>query len=223
MKGKWYLIPVTLIGICMLFAGIVRLSYTENVSKELYDYQYETESEDWNKIFQENKISGPDDLLSQSDLVAKIQFDGERIIRSNAFYSSVKVENVYKGNSALKGQSIILTETVSVFQSTRFLNASATMKMWVPLSTGFEYIVLLKKIPFSAQRIQNDFQKRQYYPITNSPAGCYLLENKNSRALKKGETTTLETLRGQPLYTFDQQQMNTYYTLEKAIFNKLGI
>lgn len=223
MKRTWYLIPAALVCAAFVLAVIVRFSYTDTVAGELSTYEYAADNSlTFEDIFEQNGITSPEDLVSRADLAAKVRFDGERTVRSDAFYSAVEVEEVYKGDPSLLGQTVIVTETVSTFQQTRFLNASAYMKLWVPLEEGCEYIVLLQKIPFSPQRELNDLEQRQYYPVTNSPAGCYLVEDGKSAPLQDGMPCTLDTLKGYPLYAFDQQQVDAYYALKETVLPLLG-
>lgn len=222
MKRKWYLIPAALVLACVLFAGIVRVSYTDTVAGELHTYLFLPGGENWDAVFQKNGIQSPEDLPAQADVIVKARFDGERRVRSNAFYSAVSVEEVYRGEKSLAGTSILVTESISTFQSTRFLNG-AMMPMWVPLHKGAEYVLLLKHVPFAKERALNGFQSRQYFPVTNTPAGCYLLEHGKRTGVVAKQDCTTDDLAGYAFYTQDPQQADAYYAIKEAVFKKLGL
>ena len=96
--------------------------------------------------------------------------------------------------------------------------------MWVPLSKGSEYLMLLKKFPFAKERALNDFQQKQYYPVTNSPAGCYLFEHgKKTVFSAKAGRSTLPTLAGMALYANNQQQVDEYYQMKDQVLKQLNI
>ena len=225
MKRKWYLIPMALFLACVVFAGIIRLSYTDSVKNEISSYLYLPGTEkSWETVFKEANVQNTSDLVKQADLIAQVQFNGERLVRDNGLYSTVHVQKIYKGDIQREGQDIILTESMSVFQKTKFLNCS--MPMWIPLQKGSEYLVLLEKIPFNKARKLNDFQQRQYYPITNSPAGCFLLGSAKKTSLssfKDVKNPNLKTLAGKSLYPTNQQQIDGYYQIKKQVFQKLKI
>ncbi|MCH3972233.1 MAG: hypothetical protein LKE53_05635 [Oscillospiraceae bacterium] len=176
MKIKLYLIPLSILLVAVITAGIVRVSYTDVISKEYQTYQFSSSLYDSiETIFKKNKIKDEEDLINQSDLIIKGKFTGERKITTHAFYSTVTAEDVYKGDKSFKGHNIIYTESIEVFNNTKFLNSLSFMCL--PLQKGREYILLLKKYPFNKARKLDDIQKKQYYLITNSALGYFPLNN----------------------------------------------
>ena len=225
MKRKWYLIPMALFLTCAVFAGIIRFSYTDSVKNEISSYLYLPVTEkSWETVFKDAGVQNTNDLVKQADLIAQVQFNGERLVRGNGLYSTVHVQKLYKGDVQRKEQNIILTESMSVFQKTKFLNCD--MPMWIPLQKGSEYLVLLKKVPFDVARKLNSFQQRQYYLITNSPAGCFLLRSKKKISLSSDKETknpNLQTLAGKSLFASNQQQIDEYYQIKNQVLQKLHI
>ncbi|QKO30792.1 hypothetical protein [Caproicibacterium lactatifermentans] len=98
--------------------------------------------------------------------------------------------------------------------------------MWIPLQKNSEYLVLLKKLPFDKARKLNDFQQRQYYPVTNSPAGCFLLGSAKKTFLssdKDAKSPNLQTLAGESLFASSQQQIDEYYQIKEQVLQELKI
>ncbi|ARP50135.1 MULTISPECIES: hypothetical protein [Caproicibacterium] len=121
MKWKWYLIPAALCLACVVFAGIIRFSYTDSVKNEISSYLYLPVTEkSWETVFKDAGVKNTNDLVKQADLIARVQFNGERLVRDNGLYSTIHVQKIYKGNIQKEGQNIILTESMSVFQKTKF-------------------------------------------------------------------------------------------------------
>lgn len=222
MKLKWHLIPLAILLVAVITAGVVRGSYTDVISKEYQTYQFSSSLNDSiETIFKKNKIKDEEDLINQSDLIIKGKFTGERKITTQAFYSTVTAEDVYKGDKSFKGQNIIYTETIAVFKETKFLNGSSGMCL--PLQKDREYILLLKKFPFNKARKLDSIQKKVYYLITNTSVGCFPLGNaKQTRFFKYedelSQKTTLGTMKGLDIYASSKSQLDEYYEVKSKVF-----
>ena len=227
MKLKWHLVPLAILLVAVITAGVVRSSYTDVISKEYQTYQFSSSLYDSIKaIFKKNKIKDEEDLINQSDLIIKGKFTGERKITEQVFYSTVTAEDVYKGDESLKGQEIIYTESISTFKERKFLNSASYMCL--PLQKDREYILLLKKYPFNKARKLDDIQKKQYYLITNTSVGCLPLDNPKQTKFFKYEDelsqkTTLDTMKGLDIYASSKSQLDEYYNLKNKVLSLLKI
>jgi hypothetical protein len=229
MKIKLYLIPLAILLVAIITAGVVRGSYTDEISKVYQTYKFSAVLDSGDKmktIFKKNKIKDEEDLINQSDLIIKAKFTGERTITTQAFYSTVTAEDVYKGDKSLKGQNIIYTEPVAIFKDMKYFAGGSDMCL--PLQKGREYVLLLKKYPFNKARKLNDIQKKQYYLITSSALGYFSLGNAKQTKFfnDKDEVspkTTLDTMKGLDIYASSKAQLDKYYDLKNKVFSLLKI
>jgi hypothetical protein len=220
MNRKYYLIPLTVVLACFLLAFVMRNSYTD-VNQGVYQYRVGGNG-DWGTVFQQEKIHSVKDLTDRSDLIVRAKFSGKRLIRDTGFYSTVQACKVYKGDQSLKGKEIIVTESLYVKTETKFINETL-MPMWIPLQKDSEYLLLLKKVPFHSQRTLNDFQRSQYYPVTNSPAGCYRVSNsRQTKIMDPDKVYTIKNLQGMDLFAVNRQVLNTYYQYKEQVFKMVG-
>ena len=113
MKLKFYAIPAAIVAVCLVFAVIVRFSYTDAGAK-VYDYAYTSDGV-LSDMLKENKITAPNDIINQAELIAEATYTGNRKITGSAFYSQVNVTRVFKGDKALVWNEICVIEPVSTF------------------------------------------------------------------------------------------------------------
>lgn len=221
MKFKLYLIPLAALILCVALAGIVRGSYT-NIGEKIYGFDITSVGN--LEAFKKAEIQSSQDLIEKSDLIVRVKFNGERLVTDNAFYSTVHISDVYKGDSKMKGKDIIITESMATFTDTKYLNGYF-MSRWIPLQKDTEYLMLLKNIPFRPERKLNEFQQSQYAPITSSPAGCYRIGGQVQTKLFnfEKEKTTLNDLKGYAIYAITQEDLDRYYQLQNEVFKKLNI
>lgn len=203
MKLKYYSIPLAVVLLCVAFAVAVRFSYT-NVGDKIYDYSY-VSGGNLTDLFKTNKITSSSDLIAQSDIIVKAKYTGDRKVTSDAFYSTVKVSKVYKGNQAIKGANLCVIEPMAVFTKNKYVNASPSPFL-VPLQAGDEYILLLKQMQFDPKRKLDDFQKSQYYPVTKGAFGCYRFSNRNqSQIMDENRTYTINSLKNFDIFTYEKR------------------
>ena len=193
MKPKFYIIPAAVVAVCLVFAVIVRFSYTD-AGEKIYDYAYASDGS-LTDVLKENKIAEPEDVIDQAELIVEAKYTGIRKVTGYAFYSQVNVTSVYKGDKALIGKEICVIEPVSIFTKTRFVNGAG--HFLIPLQQGESYLLLLKHKQFDPRRELNDFQKLQYYPITQGAFGCYRLSDENrTKLIDNNKTYTIKSLKG---------------------------
>lgn len=220
MKLKFYAIPAAIVAVCLVFAVIVRFSYTDGGAK-VYDYAYTSDGV-LSDMLKGNKITAPDDIISQAELIAEAKYTGNRKITGSAFYSQVNVTRVFKGDKTLVGKEICVIEPVSTFTKTKFVNGAG--RFLIPLQKGENYLLLLKHKKFDPRRTLDDFQQSQYYPVTQGAFGCYRLFAKNQTELMdSNKTYTINSLKGFDIFTGDRKTLNTYYKYKSRIFQCLGI
>lgn len=221
MKPKFYAIPAAIIAVCLVLAVVVRFSYTD-VGGKIYDYQY-VASGVLADLLKAEKITSPQDVINQADIIVKAKYSGERKITSTAFYSQVKISQVYKGNKSLTGKELCVIETMSTLMQTRYVNAGGHFA--IPLQPGEEYVLLLKPKQFDPHRKLDDFQKTQYYPVTQGAFGCYRISDKRQTVIMKDEQNkiyTINNLKGMDVYATDRQTLDTYYQYMDRIFDTIG-
>lgn len=219
MKLKMYLIPFSLILVCIIFAAITRFSYTD-AGDAVYNYEYNA-NDVMSDLLKENKISTPVDIINQADIIVKAKYNGERKILADAFFSKVSVSKVYKGNKALLNQELCIIEPLEVFTKTQYINTGGHFT--IPLQKGDEYILLLKPKEFDKSRKLNDFEKSQYYPVTQGAFGCYRVSGKRqTECIDKNKKYTINTLQGMDIYAADRQVLDTYYDYKEQIFKAIG-
>lgn len=218
---KLYFIPLLSVLTCIVMGIVVRNSYTNN-SQKIYNYEY-INSGTWDSVYKQYGKFTSKDLIDKSDLIVKGEFNGERLITGNGFYSTVHISKIFKGGDDVK-KDIIFTEPVETFVSTKFINP-CFIPMCIPLQKDCEYIFLLKKIDFNKKRQLNDFQKNQYYPITSSPAGYYRLGGQVQTKVFDfpKDKPKLNELDGFDIYANKKDQLDTYYKYKEEVFKKLGI
>lgn len=219
MKLKMYLIPLSFVLACMIFAGITRLTHTD-IGNGVYDYPYVADAK-LAEVFTENKISSSKDIIKQADIIVKAKYSGDRVITSDAFYSKITVSHVYQGDKSIENTDIYIIEMAATFQDTKFVNASTTFL--IPLQVGDEYILLLRHKKFDSDRNLNEFQRVQYYPVTGGAFGCYRISDKQqTEIMSVRKKYTLNSLKGMDIFTTDQGVLDTYLQYKKEIFKTIG-
>lgn len=220
MKARLYFIPLALAAVCLISAFVVRFSYTDS-GNQIYDYPYNA-SDTLADYLKENNVSSPQDLIREADVIVKAKYDGERQVTTDAFFSQVKVSQVYKGDHALVGKDLCVIETISAFPKTRYMSAKGFL---IPLQAGDEYILLLKQRQFDPDRKLDEFQKSQYYPAMQGAFGYYRVSNVKQTQLMNTDRQqyTLNSLKGMDLFATDQQVLNTYYQYKEQILKMIGM
>ncbi len=220
MKLKFYAIPAAIVAACLVFAVIVRFSYTDAGAK-VYDYAYTSDGV-LSDMLKENKITAPEDVINQAELIAEAQYTGNRKITGSAFYSQITVTRVYKGDKTLAGKEICVIEPVSTFTKTKFVNGAG--RFLIPLQKGENYLLLLKHKQFDPRRNLDDFQKSQYYPVTQGAFGCYRLSSQNqTEIIDSNKAYTINSLRGFDIFTSDRKTLDIYNEYKVQIFRHFGI
>lgn len=220
MKLKFYSIPAAIIAVCLIFAAVVRFSYTDAGDK-IYDYDF-VSGGDLAALFKDNQISSPSDLVKQADIIVKAKCTGERKVTASAFYTTVKVSKVYVGDRTINGTNLCIIEPMAVFADRKFINASKPFL--IPLQPGQEYLLLLKHMQFDPQRKLNNFQESQYYPVTESAFGYYRISNKNQKEpMNENKTYTINSLKDFDIFTSIQKDLDTYNEYKAQIFSRFGV
>lgn len=220
MKLKFYAIPAAIVAACLVFAVIVRFSYTD-VGSKVYDYTY-TSGGVLSDMLKEEKINAPEDVINQAELIAEVKYTGNRKITEAAFYSQVTITRMNKGDKALAGKEICVIEPVSTFIKTKFVNGAG--RFLIPLQKGKNYLLLLKHKQFDPKRNLDDFQRSQYYPVTQGAFGCYQLSSQNqTEIIDNNKTYTINSLKGFDIFATDRNTLNIYNQYKTQIFKHFSI
>lgn len=207
MRPRFYAIPAAIVAVCIVFAVVVRFSYTD-AGEKVYDYEY-TSDGSLTDMLKENKIASPEGAVDQAELIVEAKYTGSRRVTGCAFYSQVNVSHVYKGEKALAGKEICVIEPEVIFTKTRYVNAGGSFL--IPLQPGENYLLLLKHKQFDPQRKLDDFQKSQYYPVTQGAFGCYRLSAEDqTEPMDDKKTYTINSLKGFDIFTNDRKTLDTY-------------
>lgn len=221
MNKRFYLIPTIVALFCVITAVVARNSYT-NIGNGVYQYRINGGG-DCSTVLQHEKIHSAEDLIDRSELIVRAKFDSQRLIRDNGFYTTVHISRVLKGDKGLENKDIIVTEAVVIFTNTKFINEALT-PLWIPLQQNNEYLLLLKKISFDPHRVLNDFQKMQYYPVTQSAFGCYRLSGKNqTETMNNKESYTVNSLKGFEIFAYDRKTLDAYHQYKAQILSRFSI
>ena len=121
MKRRLYLIPLFLIIVCFGISIKTRASYKSGLQERILNYDYKA-NDKLEDVFNKSNINisefhSSSDLIEQSDLIVKCHFSGNRQVTDEAFYTSVFVKDVYKGNKELKGKTLTVIETVYIIEN----------------------------------------------------------------------------------------------------------
>ncbi len=220
MKLKFYAIPAAIVAACLVFAVIVRFSYTDAGSK-VYDYAY-TSGGVLSDMLKKEKITAPEDVINQAELIAEAKYTENRKITGAAFYSQVTVTRVYKGDKTLVGKQVCIIEPVSTFTKTKYVNGAD--RFLIPLQKGENYLLLLKHKQFDPRRNLDDFQKSQYYPVTQGAFGCYRLTSQNqTEIINSNKTYTINLLKSFDIFTSDRKTLDIYNQYKEQMFRHFGI
>ncbi|WOC33375.1 MULTISPECIES: hypothetical protein [Caproicibacterium] len=224
MKKKWYLIPAALLLVCVVLAFAVRTTYTDTTAQSgQFAYSCSTSLQPVLDSLKVQKVSDiPENLVQNADAIVRAKFDGDRTFSTNAFFSTVKVTQVYKGSQSLKGTDLRIVEAVDYFSFVKTLNAGDSF--YIPLQKGDDYLLILKKVPFQSSRKLTDFQKNQYYPYTQSAFGAFrMAQDKQTKLFGKNDKRTLDTLQGYDVPASDQKSLDAYYQVKEKVMQLLKI
>lgn len=223
MKKRYFLIPVGLVAILLIFAVIVRLSYTDS-QNTIGRYQIDCINDDFG-----NGVKNVDEeakqMLEKSDLIVKAHFTGKRIITHSAFYSTVKVDKVLKGNKSLVGNDICFINLISIPTRDKYIQTSTIL----PLYKNNTYMMMLKKVKFSTKRHVKDWQKNQYYAVNNSAESVLRISDQRQTEifgngdLKNGQLKyTVDSVKMLEMPAKDKKQLDLYYNIKTSILQKLN-
>ena len=224
MKKKWYLIPAALLLVCVVLAFAVRTTYTDTTAQSgQFAYSCSTSLQPVLDSLKVQKVSDiPENLVQNADAIVRAKFDGDRTFSTNAFFSTVKVTQVYKGSQSLKGTDLRIVEAVDYFSFVKTLNAGDSF--YIPLQKGDDYLLILKKVPFQSSRKLTDFQKNQYYPYTQSAFGAFrMAQEKQTKLFSENDKLTLDTLQGYDVPASDQKSLDAYYQVKEKVMQLLKI
>jgi hypothetical protein len=231
MKRWLYLIPLFLIIVCFGISIKTRASYQSGLQERIlnYDYQANDKLED---VFNKSNINisafhSSADLIQQADLIVKCRFSGNRQVTDEAFYTSIFVTDVYKGDKERKGKTLTVIETVYIIENyhiTPNLFSISNHRFYIPLQNGNDYLLLLKKLPLNEARKPNEFLDSQYYPVSQSAFGVYRMSNIKQTKLVDPEKnhTPFNKLSEFDLFATNQKQLDTYYQYKQQIFKTIG-
>lgn len=223
MKNKFFYLAITaVVAVTAVTALAARFSYLPDGSGVL-NYKY-----NFNTVYAKDLLSGSlwetsassaADLYKQADVVAACKFTGNRYISTDAFYSTVSVDRIYKGSGSLKGHDILVIE----YALTSVRNHSVVMSTGqTPLKKGEEYILLLTKKKTSGYRAAGDIMSSEYSVLTNSPFGKYRVSEMQQKPVI-GKPAVLKDLNNYDYATDDLSSIKLYDRFRNSLFEKLGI
>lgn len=206
MKVKYYIFSIVLLLACVITGIAVRGSYT-NLGNKTFDFACGMVSSSADSILSQNQIKSPNDLISGADAVLLGHFNGKRQITSDAYYSTVTVKRVLKGSKSVTGKEVLVIENIYTFPQTRYINGPAG---YLPMQSGSDYILLLKKKTFSPYRHLTATEKAEYSIFTNSPFGKYNSTRRQANISSSNPQNTLASLKNLDYYTDNQRSLATY-------------
>lgn len=221
---KWYWITLSFILICFLTGFITRLSYRDDIQERILTYNYQSNDE-LDNVFNSQNIQSSDDIIKQADLIVKCHFSGTRQITDEAFYTPVKVTEVYKGNQELNGRILTVVEAVDIIENydikPNFFLIS-NKGFYIPLQANNDYYLFLKKISLNKARKSDEFWDTQYYPVSESAFGVYRVSNTKQIKLfdPQKEHTSFNKLSKFDIYATKQEQLDVYYQYKEQVFEK---
>lgn len=215
MKYKIYLIPLILLAVCVVIAFVTRSSFTD-CSGNIGGFSFSGGTESLSGIMKSNKIIAADDLIKKADIILKCGFTGERKVTADALYSQITVTGVYKGSKKLMNREINVIESVDVIPKNRIINS---VYGYIPIEKNNNYILLLKKRRFCKLKNQTDFEKSEYYVLTNSILGAYNITAKRTRTVNFNSTITLDSAESYDLITDNVGTLNAYMKFKNDIIS----
>lgn len=223
MKKRYYLIPVGLVAVLLIFAVIMRLSFTDS-QNAIGNYQISCINDNFcNDVKDTDKEAKSQ--LEKSELVIKGHFTGKRIATHSAFYSTVKVDKVLKGNKSLAGKEICFINLVSILEKDKYVQTSTIL----PLYKNSAYIMMLKKVKFNPKRHIKDWQKNQYYAVNDSAESVLRLSTQKQTVifgdgyLKNRQLKyTIDSAQILEMPAKDKKQLDLYYNIKTSILQKLN-
>lgn len=226
MKLRYYSILLVFVLLCCGFGFAVRASFEPFDLDDLMNYEISVNDSYTSKLDEMNGVTVPSDpaaIAGSSDLVVRARFDGSRQVSPDALYSDVEIEEVYKGDEAMAGQTICVVEAMNVVPTTKFLSSDRT---YLPLQAGDEYLLLLKKVEFHPSRKLTDEQERQYYPTTQSQKSAYRITADRQTTLFDDPSVLQVPLRdtvGLDLAASSQYTLDAYYQAREVLFQTYGV
>lgn len=222
MKLKLYFIPLAFVVAAMLFAGAAHFSF-QDIGDGINSYYY-VSAASLDRVLKEADISSPQDIIKQADAIVKARYNGNYQVTGQGIYYQLNVTDVFHGDSSLKGNCIKMIQNADVMPDQKCIAS----KDWLstPLQKGKEYILLLKHKDFDPDRILTAWQKQQYYPVTNSILGCYLVTDSRQTEIidtHKKPNLLLQNIRGKEVFAVSKTDLEKYYQYKFQIFNELGV
>lgn len=223
MKKRYYLIPVGLVAVLLIFAVIVRLGFTDS-QNTIGSYPIYCINDNFcNDVKDADKEAKSQ--LEKSELVIQGHFTGKRTVTHSAFYSTVKVDKVLKGDESLVGQEICFINLVSILDKDKYVQTSTIL----PLYKNNTYIMMLNKMKFNPKRHIKDWQKNQYYAVNDSAESVLRLSTQKQTVifgngdLTKGQAKyTVDSAKMLEMPAKDKKQLDLYYNIKTSILQRLN-
>ncbi len=222
MKMKLYFIPLAFVVAAMLFAGAAHFSF-QDIGDGINGYYYNSAGS-LDEALKEATIASPQDIIKQADIVVKARYSGNYQVTGQGIYNQLKVTDVFHGDSSLKGNCITMIQDTDVMPDQKYIAPNDWLS--TPLQKGKAYILLLKHKGFDSDRILTASQKQQYYPVTNSILGCYLLTDSQQTEIidtHKKSNLLFQNIQGKEVFATNKKDLNKYYQYKSQTFKQLGI
>ncbi len=225
MKLKLYFIPLAFVVAAMLFAGAAHFSF-QDIGDGINSYYYDSAG-GLDEALKNTNISSPQDIIKQADIIVKARYSGNYEVTGLGVYYQLKVSDVFHGDSSLKGNCITMIQDADVMPDEKYISPNDWLS--TPLQKGKEYILLLKHKDFDPDRILTASQKQQYYPVSNTILGCYLLTDSpqteviNATHSRNNSSILVQNIRGKEVFATNKKYLNKYYQYKSQIFKQLGI
>lgn len=228
MKKRWYGIPAVLVVFLLIFAVVIRMGYTDSEGT-IGNYYFNAVNEQFGEDIKDAGQRA-ESLLSEAELVVRVHPTGERTVASREFYTTIQVDQVYKGDVNLRGKSLYFINELAV-QDTVDTPVIVSMNCALPMQKDAPYILLLKKMRFHPQRKVQDWQKNQYYAVTNSVESIFRISNqKQTKVFPDFENQesgkllyTLDDMKTYDCPAKDEKQLKLFYALRDSVFQKIGL
>lgn len=226
MSRKFYLIPLSLILVIFVMAGIDRFSYT-NLGEKYYNWYYNTsldheDKSDVSDMLKGCSISSCTDIFNKADLVVKCRTEGRKTITDSLFYTPVRVLKVYRGNQSLAGKQITLLEDIKINNYFKSLDSSYG---YVPLQSGQDYVLCLNKKQWNPRKIPSKAESIQYFITSDSAFGVYRVSSRRQTKLYHYDSkkNTINSTMGADVLTDSPDILDQYYGLKSELFQKYKI
>lgn len=218
MKGKKLVIIFSsVLGLCVLFAVVVRFSYRQITPEQIRSYSLSSVS--LTSLMEDQEITGFQDCADEADVILIGTCLGISAYTDEALYSKIQVETVLKGEEV--PEEITLIDQI-------YLNPdNQSLLTWygrLPLREGERCLFLLSKASFDPARSLPEEMQSPFFPVYGSAFGCFLLSGERQDFVipRQPEMTLLTLPPNSQVLTESEEELDFYNQIreEALLFAK---